>query len=87
MVVGYLRWVLVRIGSLFAFALHDLPDCIDSESIVWVHLFALSIDDFLGKLLRINATGKKQGVIVVKVFSLRNCSGVSTGLREGVSDF
>jgi hypothetical protein len=44
---------------------------------MWIHILAFAIDDFLGKVSGIDATGEEQRGVIVKIFSLLNCDGLS----------
>jgi hypothetical protein len=69
--------MLVRVGSLESFTVHNLEDCVDSDCIMRIHLLALAIDYLLRKVCWIDAAREKKCRVVVEIFSLSNYTRLS----------
>lgn len=64
--------MLVSIGRFFSLAFHHFKDSVHSQTLVRVNWCAISIDLSPGKICRIDASGEKQGRIVVDILGIRD---------------
>lgn len=64
--------MLVSIGCFFAVAFHHFKDGVHPQTLVRVDWGAVSIDLSPGKVCRIDATGEKQGRIIVDILGIRD---------------
>lgn len=60
--------MLVGIGCLFAGLMHEFKDCVYAETTMRVDLFALAVNELLGKIVRVDTTGEELGRVVVEIF-------------------
>ena len=72
----YSRWVFISICRRETFAVNHFEDRVHPRGHVRVCLDALSVHDYLIQILRIDATRKQLGGVVVEVLGLLHCTNI-----------
>jgi len=81
------RGVFVGVGGLLAACFDDFEDGVYAEAGVGVNFCALAVDDGLGEVVGIYATGEELGGVVVESFILHDCAAVSVSVAVEFDSF